>query len=382
MAPRRTTAERRKALADGIRQAGQSGELTPGDLLPTVRELSERYGLSVRTVSQELQKLVDDGVLHTIPRVGTFLAGPVTAATEGYLLLGAVAGSPYSSAPHINRIRLGFEERVAQLGGASLAMPIDEAADHSRAGDLPDLAGIFDASNSPTPGGEWYANARLPRVRFGPVQRSRKNSPVDTVYFDDADGGRQATQHLQQHGHHDIAFLGLHVTRKTSPLYQWSADREQGWRKAMQRHGDIPDHLLCLPDEEPASWEDETQVATVAARRLVARGGFTAVVATSDHAVIGLFAALRDADVPPSDWPAVVGFDGLPEASRYVLTSVRLPWEDIGRTAANLIWERKSGRLTGPAERRLVTMTLIPRMTSRKEWTTATGSTSLLINHN
>lgn len=63
-------------LAELLRDQIQSGELNPGDRLPSERELSERHGISRMTVRQALAFLTRDGDLVVRPGVGTFVAEP------------------------------------------------------------------------------------------------------------------------------------------------------------------------------------------------------------------------------------------------------------------------------------------------------------------
>jgi DNA-binding LacI/PurR family transcriptional regulator len=75
---------------------------------------------------------------------------------------------------------------------------------------------------------------------------------------------------------------------------------------------------------------------------------------------------LRVASVAQSRWPSVVGFDNLHEAEKTVLTSMRVPWEDLGRAAAHTLFLRKMGTLTGPPVERIIPLKLIPRLSSRQ----------------
>ncbi|WP_277050899.1 winged helix-turn-helix domain-containing protein, partial [Ruania albidiflava] len=74
MATRRAFAERRQALVESIRQAIRSGELQPGDLLPSLRALGSQHQLSHTTVAHELRRLTHEGVLRSVPSVG-FVVG-------------------------------------------------------------------------------------------------------------------------------------------------------------------------------------------------------------------------------------------------------------------------------------------------------------------
>lgn len=60
-------------LAAELRRKIESGELGPGDQLPSVTELSETYSVSRATVSKALRVLVDEGLVVTRHGWGTFV---------------------------------------------------------------------------------------------------------------------------------------------------------------------------------------------------------------------------------------------------------------------------------------------------------------------
>ena len=63
-------------LVELLREQIQSGDLKPGDRLPSERELSEQVGISRMTVRQAVAFLSQDGTLVVRPGVGTFVAEP------------------------------------------------------------------------------------------------------------------------------------------------------------------------------------------------------------------------------------------------------------------------------------------------------------------
>jgi len=50
-------------------------QLTPGDRMPTVRQLANDLGLAVNTVARAYRELEQAGVIETRGRAGTFVAG-------------------------------------------------------------------------------------------------------------------------------------------------------------------------------------------------------------------------------------------------------------------------------------------------------------------
>jgi|GEM_PF-2256334 len=373
MASRKIVAERRQAMVDDIREAGRTGRIRPGDMMPTVRELSEKYELSPQTVSLQLRELADEGVLHTVPRVGVFMSAQVPAVTEPFLMISPptyLATEPSNSL----RLRIGFEERAAQLGVASVSMPLDLALDHRRSGSLPPLAGVLDASLV-APDFRWEPTPETPWVRYATPRSDEPDDEVDRVYLDNHNGGRIATDHLLQQGHSTIAFLGLHHLQTHRQDTEFSVHRAAGWAESMAAAGREVGDLLFTPDVvgDGGGRGSEVALASSAARDLVTRDDITAVVGANDHAVLGLFDQLRRADVAHDKWPAVVGFDGILGLRGQLVTSIRLPWEQLGRAAADMLWDRRTGRLTGPAIRRQIGMTLIPRLSSGRNWNAEGG---------
>ncbi len=63
-------------LKEILKEQIEEGILAPGNLLPSERELSEKYGISRPTVRQALKELVYEGLLTREKGKGTFVAKP------------------------------------------------------------------------------------------------------------------------------------------------------------------------------------------------------------------------------------------------------------------------------------------------------------------
>lgn len=68
-----------------IRDLISSGQLKPGDKLPSERMLSERIGLGRTHVREAIKKLEFYGILKTLPQSGTVVAGIGITALEGLI---------------------------------------------------------------------------------------------------------------------------------------------------------------------------------------------------------------------------------------------------------------------------------------------------------
>ncbi|WP_329404629.1 GntR family transcriptional regulator [Streptomyces melanogenes] len=65
-------------IADELRESIRSGQLAPGDQLPTEAKLAERFGKSVPTVREALRLLRDEGLIEKQHGRGTFVRRPRT----------------------------------------------------------------------------------------------------------------------------------------------------------------------------------------------------------------------------------------------------------------------------------------------------------------
>jgi DNA-binding GntR family transcriptional regulator len=60
-------------LAALLRARIESGELGPGDRLPSQPTLVQEYGVAKMTAAKALRVLVDEGLAVTVPGMGTFV---------------------------------------------------------------------------------------------------------------------------------------------------------------------------------------------------------------------------------------------------------------------------------------------------------------------
>lgn len=68
-----------------IKSLISSGQLNPGDKLPSERKLSEHFGIGRTHVRDAIRKLEFYGILKTLPQSGTVVAGFGIAALEGLI---------------------------------------------------------------------------------------------------------------------------------------------------------------------------------------------------------------------------------------------------------------------------------------------------------
>lgn len=170
---------------------------------------------------------------------------------------------------------------------------------------------------------------------------------VDRVGVDDRAAMLGMARHLTQLGHRRIGVLCMRLgtgrydgpadeARQNGATYPVQRNRLGGLRDGLAEAGidwaGVPVH------ERFAHSVDAGQSA--AAELLAAHPDITAIACTSDILALGALrhAAERRLSVP--DDLTVTGFDGVPEAHRAGLTTVRQPVLEKGRAAGELLLER------------------------------------------
>lgn len=171
------------------------------------------------------------------------------------------------------------------------------------------------------------------------VDRRVQGDPFDSVSVDHRTGARALTHHLLQHGHRHIATI-IGTTTATP-----SRERLAGCREALTG---VPEARLTVYEGKP---QDAIGVARTLdlGRRVVAelleRDGATrptALFCGNNLLTESVVRALRERHIQVPRDIALVGFDDLPlfDLLDPPLTVAAQPVEEIGSTAANLLFAR------------------------------------------
>ena len=178
-----------------------------------------------------------------------------------------------------------------------------------------------------------YRQLRLTRNFFGrtPVvafDRPISDQPFDVVLVQNTAGAHRIVEHLIEHGHKRIAFMGL-----SRDLFTINA-RFLGYRRALQDAGLKEDSFFGC-----ASPEDTSR----ALNEMLGRSDPpTAIFTSNTLATRYVLASLQTFGVKiPADI-ALVGFDDfeLADQTNPPLTVVRQPAQEMGRVATNLLLDR------------------------------------------
>lgn len=173
------------------------------------------------------------------------------------------------------------------------------------------------------------AGSRLVLVGRPPLP---PGEPATVVEYDNRGGAFQAVAHLLTAGHQKVLFLGGESGISSAQ------QRLDGYQDALRAHG-------VTYDEELVTVGAYTRTSGYLRTRdaLRARLDFTAIFAGTDMVALGALAALREAGLDVPGDVSLVGFDDVHFASDLspALTTVRVPYEELGRTAVRLALERE-----------------------------------------
>ncbi|WP_348789045.1 LacI family DNA-binding transcriptional regulator [Leifsonia sp. NPDC080035] len=194
-------------------------------------------------------------------------------------------------------------------------------------------------------------SADVPIVAIDP-HTGRADLP--TIESDSFGGARNAVAFLAGLGHRRIGFVA------GRPDLRSSAARDAGYRRALADAG-IPfdPALVAVGNYEQESSRD-------AARRLLGRADPpTAVFAANDLSAIVVIEVASELGLDVPGDLSVVGFDDIPEASRFStpLTTVRQPMGQLGAAAAEMVVALMNGEQPDPTHIRMPTR-LIRRATT------------------
>jgi DNA-binding LacI/PurR family transcriptional regulator len=168
-------------------------------------------------------------------------------------------------------------------------------------------------------------NDTFPVVLLGRLPGIR----VSSVEFDNRSGARTAVDHLIAQGHTRIGLIAHAPSSFTGAI-----ERISGYRDSLAAHGIGFDETLV----HYGHYSAESGFAAV--ESLLESGPApSALFATSDEVALGVLAALQKRGVSVPNDVAVVGFDDNPLARFTIpaLTTVRLPFEEMGRLAGKML---------------------------------------------
>ncbi|GHV41935.1 LacI family transcriptional regulator [Spirochaetia bacterium] len=175
-------------------------------------------------------------------------------------------------------------------------------------------------------------NAGIPVIM---IERTRNISGVDKVLVDDYTGSSLVAARFLEMGHKTIAFIGKDI--KTSPV---EYNRFYGFKQTLKKS-----NVTLYEKNVEFVTEYEVEYGYDAMKRIMERGGKnrpSACFLTSDLMVCGALQYLYNARLNVPGDMSLIGYDNtLSMLCSPAITSIAIPYEEIGNTALSMFWERR-----------------------------------------
>lgn len=325
----------------------ESGELRPGEMLPSVKSLCEQFGgINHLTVRQAITNLAERKLVQPMKGRGTFVCEPSAAVDRIALVLPDVGSTLAGS------IARGAQQVLKQAGIKTLILNSQSDSQHEidnvhHLKELP-LKGAIIFPTPQTLIAEEIIRLWMNEFPFVLVDRSLRDVQCPTVVVDNHGGSYRMTEYLVKKGYKRMAWVG--EMEPTS-----AQNRFSGFRDALNDNGlTCPRSWVCTVDSEDSRKaatpkELETGQSVLAYYYSVAHRTVLdwmqrevrpdAIVCSNDAYALECLHVLRECNVNVPEEIAVVGFDDLPEAARSnpPLTTIRQPMQQIGEEAARML---------------------------------------------
>ncbi|GAB1483189.1 LacI family DNA-binding transcriptional regulator [Treponema sp.] len=309
----------------------------------SMKDIAEKVGLSVNTVSQALSKKpgvnsqTRERILETAKLLGYEYETPLRS-----ILNGAKSGTvgliiTDNSNPFFAQVVKGAQNTLWQNGYSMILCNTNE--DYAReSGAIQTLLEkkVDGVIITPTQSGDeaisLFEESGVPVVLMG---RHFLNRRIPNVLCNDAGGAFKATEHLLRLGHTRILFIN-------APAYISSArERQEGYLDAIKQNGFEADPSLirvCEPNMESVY----NEMKSIMLEKLY----FTAIFTYNDLMMLGVIRLFQEAGVSVPDDYSLVGFDDIDFVSllKPSLTTVCIDKYGMGAKSAEVLLSLIQGR--------------------------------------
>ena len=301
--------------------------------MANIKDIADRVGVSIATVSRALRK---PAIVHpeTLKKIEAAIAelnyrpNMLAAGLRRQRSGNVIVAVPSIFNPFTSTFVQGIEN-VARENDYRVLLGITES-------DQALLDSYIDMIAGKQADGMILLDTRLPSVinqpeSAPPIVAACEYPPslaLPRVRIDNVEAGASLVEHLVKLGHRKLAAI-------TGPIAQYMAkDRLAGFRLGLKRAG-------LSSEEAPVVHGDFSLESGYRAMRelLEAHRGFTGVCCANDEMAIGALAALREAGVDVPGEVSVTGFDNLRFAAfaSAPLTTIEVPTLETGEAAMRLM---------------------------------------------
>jgi DNA-binding LacI/PurR family transcriptional regulator len=320
--PRSTKSAKYVALAGQIQSQIESGELRPGDRLPTFPEMCAQHDVTPTTISNVYALLKQERLIVCERGKGTFVAEPPKKVATGIIGIVDIHGPGHDvhvQHPYSARLMRGIR-RAASRHGLNLLL-LDETSTQQ----WEKMDGIIVHGTR--------ANTLLPTLprNMPAVVLGTSIAEAVCVVSDDRSGITGLMEHLLALGHRRVAAMldslsPRRVSAYRDALYTAGIEPNSKWLRQIrigdEVEGQIEHQYVDIGHHVMQQWlrEDWAEL------------GCTAIITQNDDTAHGVVEALRQSGKRVPEDVSITGFDGT-EIGGYFkpfLTTIEVPLEEMG----------------------------------------------------
>ena len=336
--------------------------LKAGDLLPSERQLAQKYKLSRVTVVRAISMLADKGLVVREHGLGTFVTAPGKQKAHSKTnTIGLIM--PESDSDFLHEMYAGIEQAIRKHKYKILIHKNTE--EHKEKIDISFFSGNADGllvmHADPKVCKKSFWKLKKAGIPFVALDRTWNDQEIDSVNVDNVSGAYEAVSYLIKLGHRRISII------LNEPVCQPVLDRFEGYKKALRDNGlKIEESLIVDAGIKPgqnsmdAGWQSMKKLLKLKERP-------TAVFVISDLGAIGALKAVRDKGLSVPDDISIIGFDDINTVSFLdpPLTTVAQPKDELGERAVELLIRKIENNIMTLNEQIVLKPTLIKRKSCR-----------------
>jgi len=349
-----------KQLVADVTDKINSGELKPGDYLPSAKSLASDYGIGYASVIRAYKTLSEASMIETVQGRGAFVRGEGAnvKVDEITVCLPSPQLISQSDNPHSDWV---FQNLLAAMNAATLARGVrlhllfmQEVAEQFAAviDSLSKSSGVIFVLEAPPAWVLRLERRSIPYALILPVCQRDWESELPTVYPDYNGSVYSATSELLQMGCKSPMYLGCTLSGYEMPRYL-------GFSKAVSDAGLAEQGIECSEIGEDAGYramEDHLAADKVS---------FDLLVAGNDLRAIGAMKCLIRHGVRIPQDLSVLGFDDIPASGEMNLSTIRLPIREMGEECVYWFLDTVAGNRKANPPKFVVPCPFIKRKSTR-----------------
>lgn len=312
-------------MVDSIKSQIKKRQLKPGDSLISTSALARQYGISLVTAHRALQMLAEEEYIVRINGKGTFVADQ--KQTESFDSLGLTI-SATSNPWHVDLIEaisaqaMKYEVKLVIGQGEREHEHIDKLASRKIDAMIRYPFLVIEEKDI-------WKHLQEKKIRTVIINDFWLNGgPFAHVHTDEAEGVKQMIDHLIGLGHKKIAFLD--ESRKSPRINAYNA-----YCHSLLLHG------ISIEEQKVMYMSDYSYLVTQKNFIDDLLKSCTAVFVTYDCYAVPILKILKERGLVPGKDFSVAGFDDIPKAEVWGLTTVRQNKEELVKHAFRILDARQ-----------------------------------------